>query len=266
MKVGNLSSRDSKVTSKEKEDVELNPPWELQPYSRDGSAGGVMKGANVNEGYPDFYVSKGSEEEYKLTEKTITEGFENKPLVPVFAILERANENESTGAAQDTIGQSMLEKSTLSNFTQFIIQVLQARHKEGLIKTQTTFRVPPRVTLTDQKREQYLRDLANPAQSLRRLARGIPHGIRGRQILEQVCNKNVPVNRAIWFIRVINVNELRAVKRKGVTKGVQDSVETKWVIEWTGQVSSFLETVIEECGKGKKPEDQQRWRVRMTYM
>ena len=73
------------------------------------------------------------------------------------------------------------------------------------------------------------------------------------------------MNRAIWFIRVINVNELRAAKRKGFTRGAQESSETKWVIEWTGQVSAFLEAVIEECGKGKKVEDQQRWRTRMTY-
>jgi mediator of RNA polymerase II transcription subunit 12, fungi type len=164
----------------------------------------------------------------------------------------------------DTIGQSMLEKSTLQNFSQFILAVLQQRHKDGLIKTQTTFRVPPRVTLTDQKREQYLRDLATPSQSLRRLARGVPHGIRGRMLLEQVCSKNVPVNRAIWFIRVISMNELRAVKRKGLTKGALDTVESKWVIEWTGQVTSFLEVVVEECGKEKKIEDT-RWRSRMTY-
>jgi mediator of RNA polymerase II transcription subunit 12, fungi type len=159
----------------------------------------------------------------------------------------------------------MQEKSTLQKFSHFILAVLQQRQKEGLIKTPTTFRVPPRVTLTDQKREQYLRDLANPSQSLRRLARGVPHGIRGRHLLEQVCSKNVPVNRAIWFIRVISVNELRAVKRKGHTKGNQESFESKWVIDWTGQVATFLENIIEECGKEKKVEDQQRWRLRMTY-
>lgn len=134
-----------------------------------------------------------------------------------------------------------------------------------MIKTPTTFRVPPRVTLTDQKREQYLRDLANPSQSLRRLARGVPHGIKGRQLLEQVCNKNVPINRAIWFIRVISVNELRAVKRKGLTKGAQESVEIRWVTEWTGQVTALLETVVEECSKEKKVEDQQRWQSRISY-
>lgn len=159
----------------------------------------------------------------------------------------------------------MLEKSAHQNLSQFVLAVLQQRHKDGLIKTPTTFRIPARVTLTDQKREQYLRDLANPSQSLRRLARSIPHGIRGRHLLEQVCSKNVPINRATWFIRVISVNELRAVKRKGFTKGAQENAESKWVIEWTGQVSTFLETVIEECGKEKKGDDQQRWRARMTY-
>jgi hypothetical protein len=34
-------------------------------------------------GYPDFYPSKGTEEEYLLTEKAITDGFENKTIVTV---------------------------------------------------------------------------------------------------------------------------------------------------------------------------------------
>jgi mediator of RNA polymerase II transcription subunit 12, fungi type len=227
-------------------------------------------------GYPDFYPSKGSEEEYNLSEKAITDGFENKAVVQVLPSpchnIHRntpANtlslQNESSSSAQDTIGQSMLEKSTLQNLSQFILSVLHHRAKDSVIKNQTTFRVPPRVTLTDQKREQYLRDLANPAQSLRRLTRQVPHGIRGRLLLEQICTKSVPVKRAVWFIRVISVNELRAVKRKGLPKGAQESVETKWLIEWTGQVATFLENVIEELGKEKKGEERQRWSLRMHY-
>jgi len=34
-------------------------------------------------GYPDFYPSKGTEEEYILSEKAITDGFENKSVVQV---------------------------------------------------------------------------------------------------------------------------------------------------------------------------------------
>jgi hypothetical protein len=70
---------------KEREDLELKPPWELQPYCRDLSYGIPLPRTNLMiQGYPDFYPSKGTEEEYTLTEKAITEGFENKPIVSVF--------------------------------------------------------------------------------------------------------------------------------------------------------------------------------------
>jgi hypothetical protein len=74
---------------KEKEDVELKPPWDLSPYSRDVSAGKphtfilFQLILILSLGYPDFYPSKGTEEEYKLTDKVITDGFENKPVVNV---------------------------------------------------------------------------------------------------------------------------------------------------------------------------------------
>jgi hypothetical protein len=75
-----MSTRDKE--RKEKEDVELKPPWELLPYSRD-VASGIIARSGIDSGYPDFYLSKGTEEEYKLSDKTITEGFENKAIVPV---------------------------------------------------------------------------------------------------------------------------------------------------------------------------------------
>jgi len=70
---------------KEKEDVELKPPWELLPYCRDSFVGNsyTVFDSLIVLGYPDFYPSTGAEEEYKLTEKAITDGFENKPIVSV---------------------------------------------------------------------------------------------------------------------------------------------------------------------------------------
>ena len=72
---------------KEREDVELKPPWDLLPYSRDASAGtaSLLQILTIL-GYPDFYPSKGTEDEYRLTEKAITDGFENKPVVTVSPI------------------------------------------------------------------------------------------------------------------------------------------------------------------------------------
>jgi hypothetical protein len=85
VKLGGVS-RDKE--RKEKEDVELIAPWDLAPFAPDTSAG-TPSPQHVNKGYPDFYPSKGDEEEYKLTEKAITEGFENKPIVTVIFILGR---------------------------------------------------------------------------------------------------------------------------------------------------------------------------------
>jgi hypothetical protein len=83
VKLGSVS-RDKE--RKENEDVELIPPWDLAPFAPDLSAGNPSP-RRLNIGYPDFYPSKGNEEEYKLTEKAITEGFENKPIVAVLSIL-----------------------------------------------------------------------------------------------------------------------------------------------------------------------------------
>jgi hypothetical protein len=74
------SSRDKE--RKENENVELMPPWDLLPFAPDPSAGSASA-TPLTIGYPDFYPSKGAEEEYKLTEKAITDGFDNKPIVAV---------------------------------------------------------------------------------------------------------------------------------------------------------------------------------------
>jgi hypothetical protein len=45
----------------------------------------LFKKNSLIAGYPDFYPSKGTEEEYELNEWAITEGFQNKPIVSVLA-------------------------------------------------------------------------------------------------------------------------------------------------------------------------------------
>ena len=68
---------------KDKEDVELKPPWGLLPYSRDPASGILCKRPLLTAGYPDFYPSKGTEPEYVLSERAISDGFQNKPVVAV---------------------------------------------------------------------------------------------------------------------------------------------------------------------------------------
>lgn len=135
---------------------------------------------------------------------------------------------------------------------------LQRRHNHSSISTATTFKPPPRVTLTDNKREAWLRDLANPSVPLRKLSRTIPHGVRGRILLDQCLNKWIPVERAVWLAKCVGANEIRAFKRKGTSGTVALGLELKWVRDWTTNVQQFIEGVVSTCG-------QTGWKVKVTY-
>jgi mediator of RNA polymerase II transcription subunit 12 len=102
-----------------------------------------------------------------------------------------------------------------------------------------------------------LRDLANPTIPLRKLSRTIPHGVRGKVLLEQCTNKAVPIERAVWLAKCVGANEIRATKRKGVSGSIIGG-ETKWIRDWTVFVEQYLETIINACG-------EQNWRTRVHY-
>lgn len=135
---------------------------------------------------------------------------------------------------------------------------LEKRHDHNVVNTPSTFKPPPRVTLTDNKRETWLRDLANPSVPLRRLSRTIPHGIRGKILLEQCLSKWIPAGRAVWLAKCVGANEIRAFKRKGTSGALAIGLEVKWVRDWTTNVQQFLEAVMHTCGAPN-------WKTKMRY-
>jgi mediator of RNA polymerase II transcription subunit 12 len=150
-------------------------------------------------------------------------------------------------------------KSGLQTLSSLFTTVFSQRRAHSQITATPTFKPPPRVTLTDTKRETWLRDLANPAISLRRLSRTIPHGIRGKVLLEQCLSKQIPTERAIWLVKCVGANEIRAFKRKGVTGALSIGGEAKWIRDWTAFVEQFVESVIASCG------EQPGWKGRVSY-
>jgi mediator of RNA polymerase II transcription subunit 12 len=96
--------------------------------------------------------------------------------------------------------------------------------------SERAFRIPVRVTYNDTKRHQFLTELANPAVSLHRLMRNpVPHGFKGLELFDAmfsptpgaghirtssmsgpVPTEPIPIDRAIWFIRVLGANEITA--------------------------------------------------------
>ncbi|RDW77406.1 hypothetical protein BP6252_05459 [Coleophoma cylindrospora] len=190
-------------------------------------------------GHADFFPWTGNHPEDQFSESVIRQGFYDKTQM---------TQNE-TGSAKASIFPSLKHKSGLLTLSSLFTGVLAQRRAYGQITSNSTFKPPPRVTVTDTKREMWLKDLANPTISLRRLSRSIPHGIRGKVLLDQSLSKNIPVERAIWLAKCVGANELRSFRRKGVSGTFAMGGEAKWIRDFTVCVEQFLEGVIGLCGE-----------------
>jgi len=163
-----------------------------------------------------------------------------------------------TGSARSAIFPALKHKSGLQTLSSLFTNVLAQRRAHGQINSASTFKPPPRVTVTDTKREMWLKDLANPTISLRRLSRSIPHGIRGKVLLDQSLSKNIPIERAVWLAKCVGANELRSFRRKGASGTFAMGGEAKWIRDFTVCVEQFLESIIGSCG-------EKDFKARITY-
>ncbi|PYH98731.1 mediator of RNA polymerase II transcription subunit 12 [Aspergillus ellipticus CBS 707.79] len=244
-------------------------PWKYTPQESSGSSGAKtgelpatkevqttpyhivvpsvapkLKGEKV----ADFSPWTGNHPEDILNEHTAKQGHYDRTQV---------SQNESNTARPSLYAQ-LKHRSGLQMLSSVFAAALEKRQNHNTVTAPSSFKPPPRVTLTDNKREAWLRDLANPSVPLRKLSRTIPHGIRGKVLLDQCLGKCIPVPRAVWLARCVGANEIRAFKRKGTSGALALGLETKWVRDWTSTVQQFLESVISSCGT---PD----WKVKMTY-
>jgi mediator of RNA polymerase II transcription subunit 12 len=193
----------------------------------------------TTQGHADFFPWTGNHPEDQFSEPVIRQGYFDKAQM---------TQNE-TGSARPSIFPALKHKSGLQTLSSLFTSVLAQRRAHGQITSASTFKPPPRVTVTDTKREMWLKDLANPTISLRRLSRSIPHGIRGKVLLEQSLSKNIPVERAVWLAKCVGANELRSFRRKGVSGTFAMGGEAKWIRDFTVCVEQFVESIIGTSGE-----------------
>ncbi|KAL8969369.1 MAG: hypothetical protein Q9197_004381 [Variospora fuerteventurae] len=196
----------------------------------------------------DFAPWGGDHAEDVLSESTLKQGFYDKVQV---------SQTESSNARPSVWG-SVKHQSGLPMLSALVISMLDQRQAHSTTTVGCTFKPPPRVTLTDGKREAWLRDLANSAIPLRKLSRTIPHGIRGRALLDQCLGKSIPMARSLWLAKCVGANEIRAFKRKGASGAFAVGGENKWIREWTTNVEQFLDETIKSCSSSV-------WKRNMAY-
>ncbi|EEB05158.1 mediator complex subunit Srb8 [Schizosaccharomyces japonicus yFS275] len=146
--------------------------------------------------------------------------------------------DEHTSSSKD-IREKITSTQALGNVKQFLAPLLHEKYAEEPNFEYSDFKPPPRVTLQESKRASWFQDLANHLVPLSNLAKRIPHGIWGKDILRSCMSYFVPINRAAWFIKCVGVNEARAFLRKNPNNTVDD-----WYANWTASVCALLSEIV----------------------
>jgi mediator of RNA polymerase II transcription subunit 12, fungi type len=178
---------------------------------------------------------KGTHPEDNLTESTIKSGFQNKPMVAL---------NNESNTARISLWPQLKNKGGAQLLSQLFINLLERRQAVGRITEPSTFKLPPRLAMTNTRRESYLRELADPSWSMRKLTRSIPHTVSGRVLLDQCLSKRIPIARAVWLAKCVGAHDLRAIKKKSASGSMTMGGEAKWIKEWTVHVEHFLKGVL----------------------
>lgn len=229
----------------------IESPSESPRYQKPNKPDSLYRdpfGRGLFSGSSDFFPWNGIHHEDEWSMEAIQKG-----------TWDRGSQNEVSSARLAVI-PSLKQKTGLNALSTIFMGVINQRRNSGYLTAPSTFKPPPRVTLTDSKREIWLKDLANPSIPLRRLSRTIPHGIRGRTLLDQCLNKQVPTERAVWLAKCVGANEIRSFKRKGAGGNGAFAIggEVKWIREWTLFVEQHVESVVSAFTESE-------WKQRVTY-
>lgn len=243
------SSRDDLVHGR----YNLIEPQGVYPLDSFPSSNSDYMAQNLaNHKYPDFQPWKHSPKEDIISVNHLQKGYYESPHV--------ANELLS---ARNIMHQLLRSHNSLEELSSNLLKAIEVRSNNNRIGP-SSYKPPPRVTLTDQKRESWLKDLASSNVPLRKLARTIPHGVRNKSLLDQCVLKNIPMNRAIWFVRCVGTNELRGLKRKGGA-----NIEFNWIQEWTLQVVEYIEKLSLEYLKYESHLNKdvvKNWKFKLSYI
>ncbi|KAF8909882.1 hypothetical protein CPB85DRAFT_1435527 [Mucidula mucida] len=154
-------------------------------------------------GYAGYHPPRVHQEEDVLSDANVKNGF----ALPLSVSLE-------TSTAQPGVSEALHGANTLAKLEELMNQVFARRSQQLPPIPSCSFRVPPRVTLNDPKRQNWFADLANPAVPLNKLGKSVPHGAKGHDLLDLLQFNNVAIPRAVWFLRVFGANETAGLRNK----------------------------------------------------
>ncbi|KAF9137964.1 RNA polymerase II mediator complex subunit [Mortierella sp. GBA39] len=168
------------------------------------------------------------QDEDQMTHSNVKTGYIDKGII----------QNE-TVSAQGILADRLQDPKKQHDLGAFMVQVLKKRQESSKITGPSTFRPPNRATLNDQKKEQWLSDLSGTT-PLRRLSKSVPHGFKTEKLLEALAQRQVPMLRATWYIKIVALSEMQAQRNR------PSIAQSQYSTDWTAIVSMFLKKQLLE--------------------
>ncbi|KAI9596310.1 hypothetical protein BDF19DRAFT_438722 [Syncephalis fuscata] len=173
-------------------------------------------------------------------------------------------------SARDILHDHWKDPRTLTALDEFFVDVARYQSRSLRLPKESSWRPPVKYRVSDLKKEQWLLDLSNLSIPLHTLAHSIPTGLKGEKLLEALSNRQPPLVRAVWSIKVTSLAELMYLLGIGSTFTL--SLELKNIL------AQFLEAQLAELAGGPRSastpsmgymtgrmESRQRWTSRWWY-
>ncbi|KAF9937690.1 RNA polymerase II mediator complex subunit [Modicella reniformis] len=171
----------------------------------------------ISSGYPGVFPQKPGQDEDQMTSNNVKTGYIDKGII----------QNE-TVSAQGILADGLQDPKKLHDLEAFMVEVLKKRQESSRIVGP-----PSRATLNDQKKEQWMTDLSGTV-SLRRLSKSVPHGFKSEKLLETLAQRQVPMLRATWYIKIVALSEMQPQRSR------PSPTQNNYSTEWTATVNLFL--------------------------
>jgi hypothetical protein len=223
-------------------------------------------------GEPDIYIR--SDDSSVVPEDEMSEANVKNGMIT------RAAVGNETFSAHDMIYDRLKGKAVMQNLSSLFDEVVSRRVQLASLRcgpAPSQYRHPQRVTLNEVKLAAYIKELADPAVPLRKLAKSVPHGYRGERMLDMLWNggslasaisavkakpttpnlhgspgtsgnaasnsgvshTSVAIDRAVWFVRVVGTSEISSSR-------LRQANNAAYTAEWTGVLMGWLRRQIVE--------------------
>ncbi|EFP80359.2 uncharacterized protein PGTG_06315 [Puccinia graminis f. sp. tritici CRL 75-36-700-3] len=183
-------------------------------------------------GYPGLHPTHPGQHEDAITKSLVQWGFSAQMLV-----------STESFSAHQMIYKKITDEAAFNVSSSALAALIEARRRYCAINsydTESTIKVPGRVTLNEQKRENWLRELADSSVPLLKLSKNVPHGFKGEKLLEMLVSRKIDSSRATWYIRLIGLNEINAQRNKNELSHI------RYTLSFTSDVCQFLQKQLAE--------------------